>query len=154
MEKIGRIHLLYIKWGHWEDYQRGKEVLYWFEKAYKCGNVEAISQIMGMYNFGIGVKKDEGKTIEYAKLGANMGNPNCMCTLGILYYNGKGGADQNLSLAFKWYLKAAELGDELAQVFVADNCFHLGLRTDKNDQIAFEWMKKLHSIMVSLDNII
>lgn len=142
LKKIGDIHLLYIKWGNWEDYQRGKEALYWFEKAYKCGNVEAISQIMTMYNLGWGVKEDKGKTFEYAKLGANMGNPDCMCTLGSLYYDGKGGADQDFSLAFKWYLKAAELGYELAQVFMADNCCRLGLGTDKNEQKAFEWVEK------------
>lgn len=142
MKKIGDIHLLYIKWGNWEDYQRGKEALYWFEKAYKCGNVEAISQIMTMYYLGWGVKQDYEKTFEYAKMGANVGNTYCMCTLGSLYYEGKGGAVQDFSLAFEWYLNSAELGDKLAQVFVADKCFHLGLGTDKNDQKAFEWMEK------------
>lgn len=95
MKKIGDIHLLYIKWGNWEDYHRGKEAIYWYEKAFKCGSIEAIAQIMTMYDLGWGVKEDKEKTLEYAKLGTSMGNPECMCTLGSLYYNGKGGVEQD-----------------------------------------------------------
>ena len=96
-----------------------------------------------MYDLGWGVKEDKERTLGYAKMGTNMGNPECMCTLGSLYYNGEGGVEQDFSLAFKWYSKAAESGDALAQIFLADNCYHLGLGTDKDDKKAFELMEKV-----------
>ena len=61
--------------------------------------------------------------------------------LAIRYYNGTGGARKDYTSAFKWFLKAAESGNEYGMYNVA-NCYASGEGTSASMTQAVYWMER------------
>lgn len=140
-----------------------QEVIQFFERPAKQGNLEAMQALIELYGYD-----DEGfcnddfydkekaeywqkeyDTAEFirCKKAAEQGNASEQSTLGDYYAEGKG-TDADSDKADFWYKlsltgfkKAAEQGDARAQMEVA-RCYHDGKGVKVDKQTAFLWNKK------------
>jgi len=84
-----------------------------FSASAKDGHADSQYNLGLMYEYGIGVGKDEREAIAWYQKSAEQGNSNAQYNLAVLYENGRG-SDVNFERAYQWYRKAAEQGDALA----------------------------------------
>ena len=117
------------------------QALQWYEKAAQQDNVDAILQLIEIYENGYGVTKDEKKGVMYEKKAAGLGSAKAQYYLGNTYHNGYGGEAKNLSKAVEWYRKAAEQGYAKAQDMLGD-CYYEGDGVTKDYAKAVEWYRK------------
>lgn|GEM_PF-1778899 len=81
------------------------------------------------------------------KVAAEKNDPNAQYVLGMQYLTGlsiskdPGENIQDEKLAFKWFSRAAEMGNEKA-MFQLSLIFNEGRIQPKNDKLAFSWMEK------------
>ncbi len=68
------------------------------------------------------------------------GDTKAMNNLGVCYERGTG-VKVNLSVAFEWYMKAAELGDVYG-CFNVGECYYHGKGVEQNAELAFDWYLK------------
>lgn len=88
------------------------------QTAAEMGYIPAIFDLGMRYLFGDWVEIDETRAAECFKIGTDAGDPASMYEYGLALKHGKG-VDQNRKEARYWIDKAAELGDETAQEYVA-----------------------------------
>lgn len=81
------------------------------------------------------------ENIETIKVLAQKGDADALNNLGICYEYGLAGFPQSDAEAAKWFMKAAELGQSIAQVNLA-YCYEKGRGVDQNYEKAFEWYYK------------
>ena len=117
------------------------QALQWYEKAAQQDNVDAILQLIEIYENGYGVTKDEKKGVMYEKKAAGLGSAKAQYYLGGTYYNGYGGEAKNLSKAVEWYRKAAEQGYKYAQKSLG-RCYYYGNGVTEDSNKALEWFNK------------
>ncbi len=93
----------------------------WAKKALADGltakatnSVEAQTELAMLYEFGLGVSKDETKATELARKAANQGYADAQNNLGWLYQNGQG-VTKDVGKAADLYKKAADQGNAAAQ---------------------------------------
>src|ERR1700730_18551076 len=93
----------------------------WAKKALADGlttkaksKVEAQTELAMLYEYGLGVSKDETKAAELAQEAADHGYARAQNGLGVLYYNGQG-VPKSLHKAAELYQKSANQGDADAQ---------------------------------------
>jgi len=84
-----------------------------FSASAKDGHADSQFNLGLMYEYGIGVGKDEREALAWYQKSAEQGNSNAQFNLAVLYENGRG-SDVNFERARQWYRKAAEQGDGLA----------------------------------------
>jgi len=94
-----------------QDY---KEAVKWYRLASDQGQVNAQSNLGGMYANGQGVLQDYKEASNLYRLAADQGNADAQNYLGWLYANGKG-VPQDYKEAAKWYRLAADQGHASAQ---------------------------------------
>jgi len=96
-------------------YQAGNMALAFkeFSASAKEGHADSQFNLGLMYEYGIGVDKDETEAMAWYQKSAEQGNSNAQYNLAVLYENGRGSA-VNFEQANQWYRKAAEQGDALA----------------------------------------
>lgn len=128
----------------WEkDY---KNALFWTQKAAEHGNIDAIYTMGRYYMEGIGVSIDLHKSFEYFESAAKQGYDIAMLWLGNFYYLGiQDTIDRDYYEAYKWYKKAAELGNTDAMIHLTD-CYINGEGCGKNFKIAEMWLSKAQAV--------
>jgi uncharacterized protein len=107
---------------------------YWFKKAVKQGNVDAI------YNLAL-----QSRPVEEFRLyrrGAETGDPRCLNNLGVLYSEGIG-TRQNLEKAVGYWRRAAAKGDSKAE-FNLGQAYIDGEGVRGNKAFAKQWLKRAH----------
>lgn len=72
---------------------------------------------------------------------AESGDVHAQNELGMAYYHGERGLQDNKEKAFYWFMKAAKQGSALAQYNVG-NYYHFGKGVPQNYEEAFKWYKK------------
>ncbi|HWY52094.1 MAG TPA: toll/interleukin-1 receptor domain-containing protein [Chthoniobacterales bacterium] len=94
----------------------------WAKKALEDGlatkatnNVEAQTELAVLYEYGLGVSKDESRAAKLFQKPAEQGDARAQNSLGLLYANGTG-VVKDLSKAVDLYQKAAAQGFALAQL--------------------------------------
>ncbi len=86
------------------------------EKSAIKGNNNLAQYALGkLYLQSEDVEKDIEKALEFLSLSAEQGNQYAQCSLGIVYFFGKGGVEKNEELAKEWLTLSAEQGNELAE---------------------------------------
>lgn len=93
-----------------------------------------------LYQYGLGVTKDERLAVEWLKKAATAGNDSAQLALGRRYDDGLG-VDKNLTEAAEWYRKAAEQGHPVAQNNIG-NCYEHGYGVEKDAEKAVTWYRK------------
>ncbi len=91
------------------QYKRGnyRIAFEWLTKAAELGYAEAHYQLSGLYHYGRGVKKDEGKQIHHLEKAAIGGQPEARYNLGYLEWR-----NDNKERAVKHWIIAAKQGDD------------------------------------------
>ena len=123
------------------DKKEYTQAIEWYEKAAAQNNVDAILQLIDIYEEGYGVAKDEKKGVMYEKKAAELGNAKAQYYLANTYHNGYGGEAKNLSKAVEWQTKAAEQGYAKAQKELGDY-FYKGDGVTQDYTKAVEWYRK------------
>ncbi len=134
----------YVGWA----YENGKgteqnytKAVKWYERAALQGYAGALHSLGLMYAQGHGVKLDNTKALELLRKSANQGYAETQAQLGYLYEKGKCGLPQNYLEAIKWYQKAAERGNVLAQKVLA-RIYEEGQGVNIDNAKAIEWYQK------------
>ena len=84
-----------------------------FLAAAEEGHTDSQFNVALMYEHGIGVGKDEKKSVVWYDKAASQGNAAAQYNLGVLYENGRG-TKVDFAKANEWYRKASLQGDALA----------------------------------------
>lgn len=98
--------------------QYDKVAFYWADKAASSNNLQAKYLLGSFYLDGIGTPIDYVKAFQIFSDLAQKDDPLSEFKLGQMYYYGQG-VDKNISIAKKWFLKAARLGVSDAKNWVA-----------------------------------
>ncbi len=139
--------------GNLPNYEKAVPLL---EASAKQNNGLAYFTLSRLYYWGLGVKEDKNKSIEYAKKGIPLmlelihKEPEKhnlhYWRLGQIYFWGIPDlVEQNFDLAFSYFNHAAQLGDfhsMMSVIFMYMN----GIGVKKNEKKAFEWSKYLASL--------
>ena len=93
--------------------------------------------------WGVGGSPDRGgDVLHYYRHAADQGDSQAMLMLGHLHYHGSRGVNQNLKLAFDYFLKAASAGDDAAAFGWAGFCYAVGAGVPRDDAKAKHWLLK------------
>lgn len=112
------------------------EAFEWYSKSAEQGHAMANNNLGLMYMKGQFVDKDVNEAIQKYKRAVELGSPIAASNLGNFYYN-----KENFSKAYKWFVKAAEMGNSPSQVQMG--VFYLkGYGVDKDYSLAKEWFEK------------
>lgn len=117
------------------------EAFYWFGKAAKRNNSEAISQLGGCYHQGLGTARDLAKAVECYRRSAELTNYVAMKSYGYLLMNGIG-VEKDIKAAKYWFTRAAKEGGNPRAMY------NLGVVLAANPSDtnalseAFQWIKK------------
>lgn len=115
------------------------EAVKWFKQASKQGNAEALVIMAGLYEQGIGVKKNPKLAIKSYLQAAKNGSTIAQTSLGLIYLNGDG-VEKNIKKAKALFYKATKQGDVHAK-------FYLGkiFLDEENYKKAKKWLIKAAS---------
>ena len=83
----------------------------------------------------------DAKTLADLRAKAEGGDAQSQCELGIAFYDGTVGLQQDKSEAVKWYRKAAEQNEVWAQAILG-NCYYNGQGVTKDFTEAVKWYRK------------
>lgn len=117
-----------------------KKALYWFEKAAKQGDGEALNMVGLCYQYGKGISPDYLKASEYYKQAGEKGIWSAYLNLGNIYYEGDDHLKKNERDASAYYEIAAEKGEKVAQ-YNYGVCLRNGTGIDNDDEKAFMWLQ-------------
>ena len=115
----------------------------YLKKAEDLGNIAALNQL-GLYYKNI--KKDKETSIKYLKKAAAKNYPYAFNNLGMIYEK-----EKNYELAFKYYLKSAELEESWACNKVGE-FYRLGTHCQKDLKKAFIYYKTALDVPKNLQN--
>lgn len=90
---------------------------------------------------GRGVKQSDKNALLYYEAAAEAGDPYACFTLGIWYYQGRGGLNPDPKRSFDFQLKAAQIGHPAAMFNVGTACL-TGDGVDKDAAMAADWLHK------------
>ena len=96
-----------------------EEAARWLDRAAKAGLAPAQFRLAGLYEKGVGVKKDLTAARDLYRAAAEKGHGKAMHNLAVLYAEGVDGATDYRSAA-QWFRKAADRG-------VVDSQYNLGI---------------------------
>ncbi|MBQ7665449.1 MAG: toll/interleukin-1 receptor domain-containing protein [Synergistaceae bacterium] len=128
-----------------QDYVKAKE---WHEKAAANGYVPAQIILGGMYDEGVGVSKDRGKSEEWygkarkqCEIAASNGNAEAYIMLGQIYWEGLG-VEKDYKKAVDYIERAVDNGSSEAQIILGD-IYTEGFGEEVEDYSrAKEWYEK------------
>ena len=89
----------------------------WYKKAAEQGIVDVQVNLGWMYQYGVGVKKDETKALELYRKAAEQGNVKAQFNTGWMYYTGSGIA-KDKDKAVEWFKKAAKQNNDRASAYI------------------------------------
>jgi TPR repeat protein len=117
------------------------QALNWYFKAAQAGNRLAQMKVGDAYITGECIKKDIGKGVEYLTKAAAQNMLEAIRRLAILNKSGFDSLPADKQQAFAWYLKGAELGDEVCEYQVGCS-YLLGDGVEIDDTAAATWLLK------------
>jgi TPR repeat protein len=100
----------------------------------------AFTDLARCYAAGEGVPRDDKIALEYYRKAAKINNLFAIQMIGNYYATGRGGLGVNSAEAFKYYLRAAELGDADSQGLVGMH-YYLGMGVQENKRQGLRWLK-------------
>jgi localization factor PodJL len=109
----------------------------WFERAAKQGLAPAQFRLGGLYEKGIGVKKDLEAARRYYALAGEAGNPKALHNLAVLYAEGMAGKP-DYQAAAQWFRKAAAFGMTDSQ-YNLGVLYARGIGVEQNLTEAYRW---------------
>ena len=114
------------------------KAMQWWQKAAeaKSPSTDAMTNLGIIYAKGIETGKDLQKAMKWWQMAADLGSPEAMTELGIVYLNGE--IEGRESDAFPLFLKAAEAGS-LRAMYGLEVCFREGMGTGKDQTEADRW---------------
>lgn len=136
--------MLYLAWMFLDGLGAPKDApraFQWALKSAEAGNARAMNQVGRQYVLGQGVEADPVKAYLYFRQGADAGEMRAMHNLANGYANGAGGLPVDLTLAFTWYRRAADLGLALSHGPVSD-AYRQGRGVEKNDRLALTYLER------------
>ena len=119
-----------------KDYYKAK---FYYEKASKQNNSEAIFKIGLLYANGYGVKQSYEKAKEYYEISAKQNNSDALFNLGVLYEEGQG-VDQDYCKALEYYERSSIECNSDAQ-FRLGNIYIEGKFVEQNYQKAKQYFE-------------
>lgn len=117
-----------------------KKAMEWWQRAAEAESpsADAMTNLGVIYAKGTGTGKDLQKAVKWLQMAADLGAPEAMTELGILYFNGEiKGKEAD---AFPLFLKAAEAGSPRA-MNALETCFRNGIGTRKDPTEADRWAR-------------
>lgn len=108
----------------------------WLQKAAEQQDLNAMTQLGICYYWGLGIKKDTLKAINYLQKAADEGNAWAQYWIGRLWINMQNDYNQ----AFKWLKKSAEQGYSLA-AYQVGICYRDGKGVYQNREEAKRWLQ-------------
>lgn len=117
------------------------EAFRWYKKAADNGNQRAMNAMARFYRYGYSVSKDMDMALIWYRKAADAGYDVSQNALGCIYYNGEDGVTRNYALAYKYFIAAAQQGNEHAQ-FNTGLCYEFGNGVSQNMTEARKWYKK------------
>ena len=123
-----------------------EEAFRWFKKAADQNNEWGISWVSAMYRDGICVEKNYSEALRLLKKWLEIdadesNNLYCMTRIGLIYYDGGYGVEQDYAEAHRWFRKAAEKG-YAAGMYNVGNDYYYGNGVPKDIDKAKEWLEK------------
>ena len=121
----------------YDDYIKAFE---WYKKSAKQGHQAAQYNLALMYEKGVGIDKNEKKSVEWYRKSANQDHAGAQNNLGLMYSRGNG-VKVDKYKAVKWYRKSAEQGNSIAQNNLAV-MYEFGTGVPKNYKQSIDWYLK------------
>ncbi|ETX62229.1 hypothetical protein P835_03631 [Citrobacter portucalensis] len=87
----------------------------WFEKSAYKNDSRAMNNLGYMYNYGIGVPKDQEKAVFWYQKASGFGSAEAKTELAVLYFKGQGGLEHNDNKGMDLLIQAAQQGECEAQ---------------------------------------
>ena len=115
-----------------------RKAMEWWQKAATATppSTDAMTNLGIIYAKGIETGKDLQKAVKWWQMAADLGAPEAMIELGIVYFNGDiKGKEAD---AFPLFLKAAEAGS-LRAMYGLEACYRKGIGTAENAKEADRW---------------
>jgi len=94
-----------------------------------------------MYQYGIGIDKDEIEAVSWYRRAAELGSGEAQYNLGFMYYYGKG-VKQDFGVAFQWLSLSAEQGNKNAMLDIA-YMYRYGKGVSIDNIEAIKWYRRL-----------
>ena len=121
-----------------QDYSKSTQ---FFQRAADQGHADALFQL-GIYKMhGFGCKIDWNEALTYLKAAAGKGSADAANEVGYIYDRGEHGVKKDDMEAFRWFLKAAEMGHTEAILYVI-RAYHDGLVEDDGHKALQYWIEK------------
>lgn len=120
--------------------REGAEAAALLEQSALQGNMDAAFLLGHICQYGTGVHKDVGKSLQWLTKAANSGHVSAMVTLGVIYRVGDG-VMKNKVKARDYYAKAAEKGNNNARTSLAV-MYMEGDGVHKDGAMAQAWLKR------------
>ncbi|MCX5772038.1 MAG: trypsin-like peptidase domain-containing protein [Candidatus Hydrogenedentes bacterium] len=111
-----------------------------FRKGAEGGNIDAMNNLGGMYDSGLGVAKDEREAVSWYRKAAEGGHTGAMFNLGVMYYTGRGVAKDERETV-SWFRKAAE-GGNTGAMYNLGVMYDAGRGVAKDEREAVSWYRK------------
>ena len=100
---------------------------------------DAMYNLAIIYDFGLGIKEDKDKAVNWYKKASNLNHKIAQFNLAWMFYNGEK-LEKNNFEAFNYYLKSANQGYNKAQFNLA-NLYFAGEGTMKDYVESYKWFK-------------
>lgn len=119
-----------------------KQAVDWYGKAADQGDAEAEYRLGMKYVMGSSVLgHDVAKGLSLMTKAGDGGNTSSLRALGNFYHRGWFGVEKDEAQSFTWYLRAANLGDPIAEEWIG-NAYRFGTGVGQNDAEAADWYQK------------
>jgi TPR repeat protein len=105
-----------------------------------AGDAEAQFDLAVAYDYGDGVRKDDGEAARWYRRAAEQGHPSAQNDLGYLYETGEG-VGPDMAEAVRWYRRAAGQGLALAQNNLG-LLHQSGKGVERDDGAAAQWFRR------------
>ncbi len=110
----------------------------------QCYKMWIMDNLGDMYRYGVGVKQDCTKAVEWYSMSASLGNGSAMNKIGYMYQYGEG-VELNYQTAILWYQMSATLWDSIAMNNIG-YMYERGEGVEQNYTKAMEWYVKSASL--------
>lgn len=138
--KLGNINL---------DLKKYDKAFYYYDKAIKYGNLDALNNFGTLYLNGYGCKKDYNMALKYFELAKSKGIVVALYNLGLMYYKGYGVKVDYLK-AFTYFKESYDKEGRIKSAFYLGCMYYYGYGVEKNYNKALEYFEKGKKTNVSL----
>lgn len=112
----------------------------WYLKAFSYGDINAARQLGFIYYYGEGLNKDSEESFKYFKYAADKGETRSQYMLHYFFFFME--QFENYQVGCEYLIKAAEAGDDLAQILLAKMYFCGEYGLNESVERAIYWLQK------------